>query len=304
MYKHFYTLIILGILSMPVCLKAQQVIVTDDASYTAPANGAMLDVKSTTKGFMVPRMTTSQRNTLGGTTPANGVVVYDTDLKSFWYWDSGAWFQLAASGINLNNIKFGDASNYSTFEADGTLLMVGNATVWDDIQIPGFSTKASTNAPTFAMFMGGTFINYFEDVSNNENQVFFTVQLPHTWAGTAIYPHIHFSPETDAGSAVVRWGLEYTWVSYDASTPLVFPSPTIIYVNATVPASSAKKHLLASFGPITPSASQNMISSMLVCRLFRNSSDPADTYIGRAGFLQFDIHIEKNTEGSHTEFTK
>jgi len=304
MKKNLLTFIILGIFSLPLYVKAQQVIVSDDASYTTPANGAMLDVKSTTKGFMVPRMTTAQRTTLGGTTPANGVVVYDTDLKSFWYWDTGAWQQLAASGLNLNNIKFGDASNYSTFEADGTLLMVGNATVWDDIQIPGLATKSNLNPPVLDVFMVGTLINYFIDATN-ENQVYFTVQLPHTWAGTAIYPHIHFSPETDLASAsVVRWGLEYTWVNYDAATPLVFPSTSTIYVDAVVPASSAKKHLLASFGPITPTANQNKISSMLVCRLFRNSSHANDTYTGRAGFLQFDIHIEKNTEGSRTEFTK
>jgi len=90
---------------------AQQVIVTDDAGYTSPASGAMLDVKSSTKGFIVPRMTTAQRTTLGNTTPVNGVVVYDTDLKSFWYWETSEWKQIAASGLNLNSIKFGDGTN-------------------------------------------------------------------------------------------------------------------------------------------------------------------------------------------------
>jgi len=63
MKKNLLTFIILGIFSLPLYVKAQQVIVSDDASYTTPANGAMLDVKSTTKGFMVPRMTTAQRTT-------------------------------------------------------------------------------------------------------------------------------------------------------------------------------------------------------------------------------------------------
>ena len=35
---------------------AQQVIVSDDANYTTPASGAVLDVKSTSKGFLPPRV--------------------------------------------------------------------------------------------------------------------------------------------------------------------------------------------------------------------------------------------------------
>ena len=289
-----------------VLLNAQQVIVTDDVNYTTPASGSVLDVSSTTKGLIIPRMTTEQRNTLGGTSPATGVVVYDLTLNAFYYWHSSAWHQIAASDLNLTNVKFGSATDYATFEADGTLVLYGTATVYDDIMIPGLSTRSSSNAPGFDVFMGGTLINYFADVSNNEQQVYFTVQFPHSWAGTAINPHIHWSPETDPVSAsVVRWGFEYTWVEYNSSSPLVFPSTTTVYVNASCAAGSQKKHLIASFPAITPSTSQDGISSMMVCRLFRNSSNLIDdTYTGKAGFLQFDIHFEKNTEGSRSEFTK
>jgi len=109
--KKFAGLLIILIVFMAVRLaSAQQVIVTDDAAY-AGATGAMLDVKSTTKGFIVPRMTTAQKTTLGGTSPVNGVIIYDTDLKSFYYWENSTWNQIAASGLNLTNVKFGDASN-------------------------------------------------------------------------------------------------------------------------------------------------------------------------------------------------
>jgi len=174
--------------------------------------------------------------------------------------------------------------------------------------IPGFSTRANTNAPAFAVFLNGVWINYFDDAgAQSENQVYFTVQFPHSWAGTAIHPHIHWSPETDPGTsgAVVRWGFEYTWAEYNATSPNTFPATNIVYVNAPCAAGSQKQHLIASFDPITPTSNQNGISSMMVCRIFRNSGDAADTYNSkRAGFLQFDIHFEKNTEGSRTEFEK
>jgi hypothetical protein len=75
-------------------------------------------------------------------------------------------------------------------------------------------------------------------------------------------------------------------------------------VDAPCAAASQKKHLIASFDAITPGELQDGISSMMVCRLFRNSSAGSDTYAGKAGFLQFDIHFRKNTEGSRSEFAK
>lgn len=48
----------------------------------------------TYKGFLAPRMPTSNRT--GINSPANGLLVYDTDTKSFWYYDNGTWNAIAA----------------------------------------------------------------------------------------------------------------------------------------------------------------------------------------------------------------
>jgi len=52
-------------------------------------NSAMLDVSSTAKGILIPRMTSAQRTSI--TSPATGLMVYDTDFNQFWYWDGTAW---------------------------------------------------------------------------------------------------------------------------------------------------------------------------------------------------------------------
>ncbi len=307
MKKFLLILILSGIISIPAVLNAQQVIVSDDASYTTPASGAMLDVKSTTKGFIVPRMTTAQRTTLGATTPANGVVVYDTQLKSFWYWESGAWNQIAATGINLTGIKFGDASNYSTFEADGTLLMVGNATVYDDLRVPLSEPSTGTVKPTWAKFpydYAGTapFINWFKD--SGVDEMYFVVQLPHDWAnGTNLYPHIHWVPSANGGTGptVPRWVLQYTWASLGEP----FPGYTDNAGTTTVPNETLVKdrHYLTPLGEIN-GAGKNTVSSMLVCRIYRDGSHSSDTYGGLAGALEVDFHYIRNTLGSRTEYTK
>ena len=46
-----------------------------------PDNSAMLDIHSTSKGILIPKMTTNQRNMIN--MPATGLLVFDTDIVSF-----------------------------------------------------------------------------------------------------------------------------------------------------------------------------------------------------------------------------
>lgn len=55
----------------------------------APATSAMLDIASTTKGLLIPRMTSAQRTAIA--TPATGLLVYDTTVNNFYYYDGTTW---------------------------------------------------------------------------------------------------------------------------------------------------------------------------------------------------------------------
>lgn len=65
-----------------------------------PHENSILDVSSTDKGLLVPRLNTLQRLLLAPTTSADGLLVYDTDLHQFCYWDENAlaWVCLDMSG--------------------------------------------------------------------------------------------------------------------------------------------------------------------------------------------------------------
>ena len=67
-------ILIAYLLSIAPGLFAQTGISTDGS---LPDNAAMLDVKSTAKGFLPPRMTLVQRNAI--TNPAEGLMVFCTD---------------------------------------------------------------------------------------------------------------------------------------------------------------------------------------------------------------------------------
>jgi len=75
------------LLAGPAQVFAQSVGVNTDGS--APNASAILDVKSTNKGVLIPRMTTAQRTSIS--TPASGLLVFDTDTRSFWYYTGTAW---------------------------------------------------------------------------------------------------------------------------------------------------------------------------------------------------------------------
>lgn len=73
---------------------AQVGISTDNSS---PDASALLDVKSTDKGILIPRMTTEQREMISNA--ATGLLVFDTDTESFWFKNNTAWGELN-SGIS------------------------------------------------------------------------------------------------------------------------------------------------------------------------------------------------------------
>jgi len=64
-----------------------------------PDASAMLDIQSTDKGLLIPRMTAAERDNI--VSPAEGLMVYVTDLHGFWYYDGNAW--VIASADNLGN---------------------------------------------------------------------------------------------------------------------------------------------------------------------------------------------------------
>ena len=71
-----------------------QVAINTDASL--PDASAMLDVKSTTKGLLIPRMTTVQRTAISA--GADGLMVFDTDNQNFWYFQTGpGWQQILST---------------------------------------------------------------------------------------------------------------------------------------------------------------------------------------------------------------
>jgi hypothetical protein len=85
-----------------------------------PDNSAMLEIQTTTKGILFPRMTSAQRVAIPF--PANGLYVFDTDTKSLWYYNNTVWVNTASEAT------FGDVkSGIQTTDHSGWVLLNGRA---------------------------------------------------------------------------------------------------------------------------------------------------------------------------------
>ena len=89
---------IITIFILTLSLFAQNVGINSDGSN--PHSSAMLDVKSTTKGFLAPRMRETQRDNISS--PATGLLIYQTDgTNGYYYYNGSSWVQIgAASGAS------------------------------------------------------------------------------------------------------------------------------------------------------------------------------------------------------------
>ena len=119
------------------------------------AASAALEVRSTTGGLLLPRMTTVQRNAISA--PSEGLTVYDQDTDSVWWYDGGAasWKELAdaaatgeantasnqtdGGGVGIFKTKTGvDLEFHSLKPADAKLTVVDTG---NDITL-GFGSVA------------------------------------------------------------------------------------------------------------------------------------------------------------------
>lgn len=194
-----------------------------------------------------------------------------------------------------------------------------NTIRFDDLRIEPIARTTGVNAPTFEKWLDasgtsrGVYLYSFDDaIEASEKEIFYTIQLPHSWnEGSPINFHVHWIGNVADTTAKPLWGLEYVWKDIGqvyGYTKLVYSTSSNIDGDGVVDNDiTANRHYISSFDPITPDAAQNGISSVIICRLFRNSSSASDTYnaaSNKCGLLYADVHIEVDGIGSRQEYTK
>lgn len=155
MKKLFSLLLIL----IPSLLIAQSVGINNDGSQ--PEGSAILDIKSTSKGLLVPRMTTIERTSIAS--PAIGLMVFDINTYSHWMYRgdvNGGWAELqhqyqnywTANGNNIYNSNSGNvgigtnnpAEKLSINAANAAIQFMNSGTARGYLQVNGTDMKLGT----------------------------------------------------------------------------------------------------------------------------------------------------------------
>lgn len=184
---------------------------------------------------------------------------------------------------------------------DGFLHLEGDATAWDDLRFPaqginpvGLSAPPATD--TADPYMGSLLFD-----PATINVVAGIAQMPHNWKeGSAISPHIHWTPTSTGGGNVV-WRFSYMVANINEafSGSLTVMDPVIAAAGT-----DANAHLLTSFEPDIDMTGKT-ISCIVMWKLERVANDGTnDTYAADARLLELDFHYEIDSFGSNAMTTK
>ncbi len=75
-----------------------------------PSQSAIMDIVSSNKGVLIPRMTTVDRINIAPLNTEKGLLVYDVDSRTFWYWDGIVWIEIVSMDNNNQNLYLTDDS--------------------------------------------------------------------------------------------------------------------------------------------------------------------------------------------------
>ncbi len=142
-YILIYALVIITVTE----ISAQGVLITDDAT-TSPDTSALLELKSTSLGFLPPRLTLDQINSIA--TPVAGMMVYNTTKKLPMFYDGTDWLDLAGETVSTT-LEIGDAYQggiifYLDGMGGGLIAATADADNGGDYTVEWGCTFTTTNA--------------------------------------------------------------------------------------------------------------------------------------------------------------
>lgn len=120
-----------------------------------PDASSILELRTTSKGFLAPRMTTAQRDAI--TSPATGLVIYNTTTNQFNFYNGTIWTTIVSgsSGVysvtgTTNRISIGGTSVDPTIDISGSYIGQSSITTLGTIG------TGTWNGTTIAIANGGT----------------------------------------------------------------------------------------------------------------------------------------------------
>ncbi|MES2772932.1 MAG: fibrobacter succinogenes major paralogous domain-containing protein [Bacteroidota bacterium] len=129
---------------------------------SAPEASAQLDVRSTTKGFLPPRMTDTQRVAIAA--PADGLLVYQTNKQNgLYFFKAGVWTRLSDATTSAGNVTIPMTTiccqqwmaknlDVSTYRNGDPIPLVTDMTAWGELTTGAYCYYNNDSATYAALY--------------------------------------------------------------------------------------------------------------------------------------------------------
>ena len=174
------------------------------------------------------------------------------------------------------------------------LMDFDTSTLYGDYLTPGTQILRGATAPDIAELRDGLFLPAFDGAATAE-QAFFTVHILHDFKVNSNPTfHVHWTHKEASPSGDVKWNIDYSYShGYSAGT---LPAPTTVSVTQTAGAQYTH-HItdddsMATTGTFEP-------DGQIICRVYRDPADAADTFAADAYLIGIDLHYEIGQYGTY-----
>jgi hypothetical protein len=179
---------------------------------------------------------------------------------------------------------------------------------WDDLRIvPGAFDFDGVGDPSLEDWQpGGSGTTFKVYKFAKDKYVFASTQMPHAYKeGTDLYFHIHWTPcdrGSEEGTAKVGWKVDYSIANVHAA----FPASQTADLSDACSGIDHQHEISAS---VIVSGTGLTISHVIMLKIYRSDTGTDDTWTGTTAaespaFLEFDIHYQRDTNGSKEETSK
>lgn len=197
----------------------------------------------------------------------------------------------------------GSTTNNTTIEADGSLVLNGTATVYNDLAFPITPKTTGVGKPTLTSFTG--LINKYVFQLNDVSEVDSPELLHDAKEGSDVEFHVHWvTNSSDSTNRYVQWEAQYTWANMNLKTNHIqFATATTLTGETLIPANTpTRTHMYTSLGSVTMST--GYIGAYFCHALKRVSPTTNSGPSGDPFALALGIHYEKDTMGSRSISSK
>lgn len=119
-----------------------------------PAASSLLEISSTTKGVLLPRMTKTQREAIAS--PVEGLLIYQTNNQpGFYYYDGAAWKSVLQVKKDLSNLNATSINVSLEPNASGTLNLGSSTNKWNEVHATSIKFADGTTQSTAGGGGGG-----------------------------------------------------------------------------------------------------------------------------------------------------